>query len=303
MNFDTPILLVVYKRPDTTRKVFEVLTRLKPSRLYVAADGFNKNNLYEKERCEETIKIVSKVNWKCQIKTDFSQTNLGLRRRMVSAINWFFSNEDKGIILEDDCVAHPTFFKFCEELLDKYKDDERVMAVSGNNFQFNKKRTNYSYYFSRFPHCWGWASWRRAWEYYDDDMELWQEIKKGDWLKDILGNKLSELYWRRIYDLVNEGKINSWAYRWQYSCWLQNGLTILPNINLVSNIGFGKNSTHTKIKDRTTNIPSYPMQFPLKHPPYMVRDSRADFLSERDNVLKPTVIGGLIYRSILRKLL
>lgn len=300
--FDTPILLIIFNRPETTQKVFDAIRIVKPSRLYIAADGPRKDRVDEAEKCKAVRDIVKSVNWKCIVKTNYSNKNLGLRKRIPSAITWLFLHEEKGIILEDDCIPDLSFFPFCTQLLNRYENDERIMAISGNNFQFGKKRTDYGYYFSRYPHCWGWATWRRAWKYYDDAMKYWPEVKKVNWLKDILQNKVSELYWKKIFDLVYKNKIDSWAYRWLYSCWLQNGLAILPNSNLVSSIGFGNQATNAKIKSRALNLSVTSVRFPLKHPPFVVRDAKADKFTENTLFITPIVIGGLIYQQILKNI-
>lgn len=268
--------------------------------LYVAADGPREGNEKDKLLCEATRKVISKVDWKCTVRKDFSDVNLGLRKRMSSAISWLLVHEEAGIILEDDCIVDLSFFRFCEEILKKYKNDERVMSISGDNFQYGRKRTKYSYYFSGYAHCWGWATWRRAWKHYDDKMKLWPEIKKGNWLNDISGGEISALYWKRIFDLVYKNNIDSWAYRWQYSCWLQSGLTILPTVNLVTNIGFGKFATHTIVNDKSAFLKSRSLKFPLRHPPFIIKDMKADSITERNRFLTPLVIGGLIYRSFFR---
>jgi hypothetical protein len=178
--------------------------------------------------------------------------------------------------LEDDCVPHPSFFRFCDELLEKYGDDERIMVVSGNNFQCGRRRTKDSYYFSLYPHCWGWATWRRAWQHYDHEMKLWPIIRDTYWLKDILREDHAVKYWTNNFEAVYEERINSWASRWVLSCWLQNGLTILPNINLVSNIGFGPNATHTTETNWQANLPVEAMDFPQSHPAFVVPNRQAD---------------------------
>jgi hypothetical protein len=211
---------------------------------------------------------------------NFAETNMGCKQRVSSGLDWVFETVAEAIILEDDCLPHPTFFRFCEELLNRYRDDERIMAISGDNFQFGRKRTEHSYYFSRYPHCWGWATWRRAWRYYDGDMDLWPTIREGKWLRDILEDRQAVAYWARIFDRTYNGDIDSWAYAWTFACWTQSGLTALPNVNLVSNIGFGIEATHTQGTTQQANISVKPIGFPLCHPPFVIRDVRADSLTE-----------------------
>jgi hypothetical protein len=166
-------------------------------------------------------------------------------------------------------------------LLEKCRDDERIGMISGNNFQFGKKRTEYSYYFSRYAHIWGWATWKRAWKNCYVNMELWPEIRDGDWLQDCLGDKKSARYWAKIFENTYNGKINSWGYTWIFACWVQGTLTILPNVNLVSNIGFGHEATHTTVRDKFTDMKTVATTFPISHPPYFVRDSVADNITEK----------------------
>jgi hypothetical protein len=295
-----PILLIIYKRPDTTAKVFEIIKKIKPSKLYIAADGPKSKT--EEKACQLTRDIVARIDWRCETKRNYLTKNLGLKKRMESAITWFFANEEKGIILEDDCLPDMSFFKFCEELLEKYKDDERVMSISGNNFLFGEKNVRYSYHFSRFNHCWGWATWRRAWKLYDGEMKYWSEIKRNGWLGSVLDSWISVKYWTMILDLVYKNKINSWAYRWTYSCWLQEGLSIIPAENLVVNIGFGKNATNTKNRSARVISRLAKIKLPLKHPRFLLRDSEADNITEKNHYITPIITLGLIYRYLRFKL-
>ncbi|NKQ38649.1 MAG: glycosyltransferase family 2 protein [Methanosarcinales archaeon] len=285
----TSVLFVVFNRPETTIQVFETIRQAKPPRLYVAADGAREDKEGELEKVKQVREIVNQVDWDCEVKTLFRDKNLGCKIAISSAIDWFFEHEEMGIILEDDCLPHPTFFRFCEELLEKYRDDERIAMISGNNFQFGRKRTNYSYYFSRYPHIWGWASWRRAWKNYDVDMKIWSEIRNGNWLQDLFKDKKSVQYWANIFEKTYQGKINSWGYRWTFSCWIQNALTVIPNVNLVSNIGFGLDASHTKATTKLSNISTSPIEFPLKHPNFIIRDTLADDFTQR-NIFELSII-------------
>ena len=279
----SPVLFLVFNRPDTTRRVFEAIRQAQPSQLFIAADGPREGKSGEAEKCADVRRIVHEgIDWDCEVKTLFRDENLGCKAAVSRAIDWFFEHVEEGIILEDDCLPHPTFFRFCEELLNKYRDDERIGQISGDNFQFGKKRTEYSYYFSRYTHIWGWATWRRAWKNYDVDMKSWPEIRDNGWLQDWLGNKKLVHYWMRIFEMTYQGEINTWDYQWTFTCWIRNCLTILPNVNLVSNIGFSAGATHTSHKnDKSANIPVEAMEFPLRHPPFMSRDSSGDKRTEK----------------------
>ncbi len=273
----TPIIFLVFNRPDTTKKVFEVIRQVKPTQLLVVADGARKNKPGELEKCTAVRHIINDVDWECEIITNCSDINLGCKQRISSGLDWAFSLVDRAIILEDDCLPNISFFRFCEELLEKYQNDTRIMAISGDNFQFGRKNTENSYYFSIYNHCWGWATWRRAWQYYDIEMKLWSKVKQEEWLKDILVNPNTVKYWRNKFQAIYENKIDTWDFQWTFACWIQNGLTILPNVNLVSNIGFNSEGTHhNNSRHQLANIPTQELQFPLKHPAYIIRNREAD---------------------------
>lgn len=278
----TPVAFFIFKRPDTTRRVFEVIRQVKPNKLLVVADGPRPDYPEEAEKCAAARAIIESVDWDCEVLKNYSDVNLGCKCRVSSGLDWVFENVEEAVILEDDCLPHPTFFRFCEKLLNRYRDDERIMVISGDNFQFGRKRTDYSYYFSRYYHCWGWATWRRAWLHYDVDMKLWPEIRNGGWLKDIFGRSALVKYRSDILQRVYEGKIDTWDYQWAFSCWIQNGLGIIPNVNLVSNIGFGSEATHSPNISRVANMDVEAMDFPLKHPPFVIRDAKSDDFVERN---------------------
>ncbi|CCI37410.1 hypothetical protein [Microcystis aeruginosa] len=280
----TPVALLIFNRPDTTARVFEAIRQAKPPQLLVVADGPRPDRPDDIEKCKAARAIIEGVDWDCEVLTNYSDVNLGCKNRVSSGLDWVFSLVEEVIILEDDCLPHPSFFRFCQDLLDYYRDDKRIMAISGDNFQLGRNRTEYSYYFSRYNHIWGWASWRRAWQYYDVKMKLWQEIHDGNWLEYILGEGQSVKYWTKIFQSAYDGKIDTWDYPWTFACWIQNGLTILPNANLVSNIGFGEDATHTiGSKSRVANLPVKEMNFPLKHPLFLLRHVEADDFIQRND--------------------
>jgi len=279
-QLNTPVLFITFRRPDTTRKVFERIRQAQPKRLYIAQNFPGSDNVEEVEKWKCVRAIIENIDWDCDVHRLYREHYLDAKTSISTAINWFFENEEEGIILEDDCLPHPTFFRFCEEMLEKYRYDERIAMISGDNFQFGRKRTKYSYYFSRYTHIWGWASWRRAWDNYDVDMKIWPEIRDGGWLKDLLGARRIVWYWKYIFENVYKGKVDTWDYQWTFACWIQNALTILPNVNLVSNIGFGMEAVHTKVKDKFAEMDTEPMSFPILHPDYIIRDSKADFFVE-----------------------
>lgn len=278
----TPVVLIIFNRPDTTEKVFRTIAQAKPPKLLVVADGPRADQPGEAEQCTAARAIIDLVDWDCEVLRDYSKINLGCKDRVASGLDWAFDMVEKAIVLEDDCVPHSTFFRFCEELLERYRDDGRVMAISGDNLQFGRRRGEHSYYFSRYNHCWGWATWRRAWQHYDRDMKLWPRIRDCGWLEDLLTDSSSVGFWTRIFQSVYEGHINTWDYQWTFTCWTQSGLSILPSVNLVSNIGFNAEATHTKDSNsRFANMPVEAMSFPLQHPPFVIRDAPADDFMQR----------------------
>lgn len=299
---DVPVLLLIFNRPNLTQKVFQQIRQARPRQLFIAADGPRYNVPEDKELCAQARQIVDMVDWECQIHTLFRDTNLGCKRAVSSAIDWFFEHIEAGIILEDDCLPHPTFFRFCAELLNRYRDDERIMVISGTNFLLGRRFTPYSYYFSRYNGIWGWATWRRAWQHYDSEMKQWPTLRSTSWLLDIHGDRVIATYWRNIFDRTYAGKIDSWGYQWLFSCWAQNGLAIHPEeVNLVSNIGFGKAATHTKGNEsRVANLPVAAMQFPLRHPSFVVRCREADSLTF--NIAFRSVSQSSRFKRVLRKL-
>jgi hypothetical protein len=288
---ETPIAFLIFNRPDTTLKVFKEIEKARPRKLLVVADGPRTYKSGEAEQCIATRAIIDQISWDCEVLTNYSEVNLGCRKRISSGLDWIFNTVEEAIILEDDCLPHPTFFRYCEELLEYYRDDQRVMHISGDNFQYGHKRTKDSYYFSQYTHVWGWASWRRAWQNYDVEMKSWQTVKDGKWLADILKDRESILYWENTFQSVYDGKADSWSNQWLFACWLQSGLSILPNVNLVSNIGFGIDATHTTRKSELANIPTEAMDFPLQHPLLTLRDTQADELTRKAQFRTSSLLG------------
>jgi hypothetical protein len=268
--------MLVFNRPNVTQRVFEVVRSCKPSQLYLIADGPRQHIEGEGQSCAEVRAIIENINWPCTVRKNYADKNLGCKLRVSSGLDWVFSEVEEAIILEDDCLPDMSFFRFCEDMLARYRNDDRIGHISGDNFQFEKQRTASSYYFSHHSHVWGWATWRRAWKDYDLSMSRWPLIRNGGWLNDLLMDRRIVSYWENIYNLVYEDKIPSWAYRWNF-CNLINGrLSIIPHVNLVTNIGFGDLATNTKRADKTSDIRSCPIEFPLVHPEFIIRDAIAD---------------------------
>ena len=282
--FKTPILFIIFNRPDVTIKVFNEIRKVKPSKLYIVADGPRFNKAGEKKKCGETRDIIESVDWQCEVFKNFSDINLGCKKRVSSGIDWFFDNVEQGIILEDDCLPNLSFFRFCEEMLEKYKDEEKIGMVSGDNFQFGKVKNDYSYYFSRYTHIWGWATWRRVWKKYDVSISKWPQIKKSGELNKIFSNTKDACYWSSSFDDIYNNKIDTWDYQLFLMFLVNKYLVIMPSVNLISNIGFSPSgSTHTKRISKFSNMKAEELTFPLNVPTKIVRSVESDNITQRDN--------------------
>jgi len=284
----SPILLIVFNRPDTTAKVFELIRAAQPTKLYVAADGPRASRQGEQERCERARQIATQVDWPCEVRTLFRERNLGCKQAVSQALDWFFDQEEQGIILEDDCVPHPTYFRFCDEMLERYRDEPRVALISGDNFQFGRTYGETSYYFSRYVHIWGWASWRRMWKLYDRDARIWPEFSQQRRLEAVLGGNAREVrYWTRKLDAVHAGHIDTWDYQVNLAMWAHDMLAVIPQKNLVTNIGFGADATHTSGGSKFADLRTEPMPFPLQHPATIEVCRPADDYTARTMFLQP----------------
>jgi hypothetical protein len=279
----TPVLLLVFNRPDTTQVVFDAIRKARPARLYVAADGPREGRPGEKDLCTSTRATATNVDWPCDVHTLFRDRNLGCKVAVSSALDWFFQHEEEGIILEDDCVPDKSFFTFCQELLSYYRTDQRIMHISGDNFQAGNIRGTGSYYFSRYSHVWGWASWRRAWKCYDVTMSTFPRFIQQDGISSIFHTSREKRYWQRILSEVYEGKVDTWDYQWLYALWTHHGLSAIPNANLVANIGFGPGATHTTTAGRRAVTREVGSLSDLRHPVLLLRDEAADQFTFRSH--------------------
>jgi len=241
----TPILFIIFNRPFETKRVFDSIRKAKPKELYIAADGPRLNNNKDIENSKLSRDIVKNIDWDCNVNYLFREDNLGCKVAVSTAINWFFKNVEEGIIIEDDCLPNDSFYKFCSILLEKYRFDLEIMHIGGTNFQNYNSNLNDSYYFSRITHVWGWATWKSAWIKYDQLMIDYNETNLKNIFKLNNFNHESFSYFLKAFKNVKENKIDTWDYQWTYTVWKENGLAIIPNENLVSNIGFNTNSTHT----------------------------------------------------------
>lgn len=241
---DTPVLLLIFNRPKTTKLVFEQIRLAKPKKLFIAADGPRENKIGEQEKCEQARAIVNDIDWDCEINTLFRDKNLGCGCAVSSAISWFFENVEEGIILEDDCLPNQDFFRFCNEMLIKFRFDKEIMEVTGTSL-FSNQQTfgNATYYFSEYGSIWGWATWKRAWSFYDIKMSDYPQ--KISSLKNRIEKKKDGKVWLGSFEKAYLGQFDTWDYQWIYTIWKNKGLCVVPNYNLISNIGFGSDSTHT----------------------------------------------------------
>ena len=274
MSFSTPVLLIAFNRPESTARVLRSLAEIQPQKLYVACDGHRSGRPQEARRCEAVRALVSQMDWPCDLQTLFQPSNLGCRAGVTTALDWFFEQEEEGIVLEDDIVADPTFFPFCQELLERYRHDERVGVIAANNHQRRPPSDGSSYRFSIYSHCWGWASWRRAWRCNDPELRGWPAFRDGQWLEK-LGGKALARRWGPWLDQLSAGQIDTWDMIWQFSCWQQGFLTVIPAVELVENIGFGVDATHTLDERSPLGSPGS-LSFPLRHPTVMQADHRRD---------------------------
>jgi hypothetical protein len=278
-SFDTPLLLIAWRRPETLRQVIQAIRPLAPTRLYVACDGPSPERPGEAEKVIATRAVIDQeIDWECQIHRLYADTNQGCKAGVSRAISWFFDQVEEGIILEDDCVPHPDFFSFCSTLLEHYRHDTRVWCINGNNFQKGQWRGDGSYYFSRIPLIWGWATWRRCWQHYDRDLNLWTPLRDSGLLDSLFDDATMRLYWSSIWQrLLDEDEPDTWDYQWGLTCIANGGLCIEPNRNLVSNVGFGADATHT-----TTVAPATIVDRgigALTHPRFVLRDTAADLFT------------------------
>ena len=275
MSFAVPLLLIAFNRLEPTARVLAVLRDLSPSQLYVACDGPRSDRPGEAERCAQVRELIeASIDWPCQLHKLFQPSNLGCRRGVTAALDWFFAQVEEGIVLEDDILPDPSFFPFCQELLERYRHDTRIGVIAANNPQRSAPADGSSYRFSIYSHCWGWASWRRAWHCNDADLVGWPVFRDTGCLQH-LGSAAFQQQWATSLDQVFAGRIDSWAMVWQFSCWQQGFLTLIPEVELVENIGFTSEATHT-IDGRSPLAERGSIAFPLRHPAVIQPDRQRD---------------------------
>lgn len=277
-KLEVPVLFLVFNRLDTTTLVFSAIKKMQPSRLYIASDGPRDSHPSEMKAVSDVREfLLSNIDWDCEIATLFNDSNLGCKTSVSNAINWFFGQEEMGIVLEDDCLPSQSFFQYCQELLFKYEHDQRIFLITGYNKQNEWKVSENDYFFSNLGGIWGWASWRRAWEHYDVNLSDIDHFISQDGFQKSLGNSLGDLKQHMIYNSVIRDNVDTWAMQWGYARHKNNALTCIPSVSLIKNIGFGEGATHT-FGDNLDGVAEHEITFPLRENHFIVSDESYDEL-------------------------
>lgn len=278
---NTPVVLLTFNRPDLTRRVLEDLRTVRPPALFVSSDGPRPGRPEDPGLVGRVRALVDElIDWPCEVVRDFMPQNEGCGRRVASALTRAFSIYEEAIVLEDDCAPHPSFFPFCEALLERYRHDTRVMHIGGTNFWADRHRPRTSYVFSRYAHVWGWATWRRAWSRFDSRLSTWPDVRRRGLLSSVFYDDAQASYWSDVFDVMHDPKtaLDTWDYQWFYACLLE-GLSVQPAVNLVSNRGFRPDATHTtESTDHLSNRPTADIGSPMifEHPLHVLPDQAGD---------------------------
>lgn len=277
MVFDknVPVLMLVFNRPELTQQIFEQVRKAAPKFLYVAADG--PRGISDEENCNKVKEIFNKIDWDCRIKTLYRNENMGCGMAVSTGIQWFFNEVELGIVLEDDCLPNQSFFAFCSNMLDYYKDDNRIGHISGSNFQDGTTHGDGSYYFSSLTHVWGWASWKRVWKDYDYKIST---LNKFDTTFATLPSHAPFAeYWKKIFNSVANGEIDTWDFQYAYLILIKGYKSIMPNVNLIKNIGLGVNGTHTSADHPLTVTSTQELNL-IQHPTIFKQNIDADIYTQ-----------------------
>lgn len=294
---------MIFNRPSQTRMVFEKIKKVKPAKLFIAADGPRPGYIDDEKKCLEARKIIQSIDWDCDLKTKFSDNNLGCKIAISSSISWFFLQEEEGIILEDDCLPALSFFQFADEMLSFYRFNNNITHICGCNFQDKIIRGTSSYYFSNLTHVWGWAAWRRSWKNYDVEMKLLPAALKDNSFPHISYSRFNHIYLRTMYDNIKRCKIDTWDYQYSFLNLYNRKLSVIPNCNLISNIGFDNQATHTKIKNKQSNIPVQEMKFPLNHPSVIVANKEADNYTLKKEAPATLIVLLIYFKNLIKKVM
>tara|TARA_A100001388_G_scaffold274668_1_gene258691 strand:+ start:226 stop:1173 length:948 start_codon:yes stop_codon:yes gene_type:complete len=273
--FKTPILILVYNRSKYLDRLISILRNIKAKNIYVSFDGPKKNQ-FDIIKCNNVKKEIEKINWKCHISKNYLKVNNGCKKGVSKGLKWFFSNVDRGIILEDDCQPNSDFFIFLEWALNKYKKNNKIGGITGNNFLKNKIHIKETYYYSKYAHCWGWATWKRTWLKYDKNIKFWKDFKSSKLWNKYIDNEIEKKYWEKIFNNVKNNSLDSWAYPWMLSIWRNNQMIITPKKNLVLNLGFSLEATHTNSTFHDFNYQSFKLKKPYSSPSEMEINKVAD---------------------------
>ena len=295
------VVFIVFNRPEVTQRVFDRIAAARPEKLLLIADGPRSYRSTDIPNVALVREIVSKVDWPCEVYRNFVEENLGCRKRVSSGLDWAFGIVEDAIILEDDCLPDRSFFAFCQSLLDRYRTDERVMHIGGGNFQNGIRRSAESYYFSKYPHVWGWATWRRAWRHYDLAMKRWPELRTSGWLGTICALQRERKFWTEVNDKAHRGIVDTWDYQWNFACWAHQGVSVVPSLYLVENIGFGPDATHTVEISGIRSAVTGALTGSLCHPRVVTVNKKADRYTFRVVFCPPQSLSARLHETVLNR--
>lgn len=277
ITIDTPVAFFIFNRPEKTERVFEQIAAAEPPALYVVADGPRPDVADDPTLCKQTRKVVEDPDWDCQTHRNYADENLGVCERISTGIEWVFRHEREAILLEDDCLPHLHFFPFCEQMLEQYRGDERVMDVTGTNAISKWKDDRQDYHFSYHGIIWGWATWREAWDNYDPEMKLWDDSEVRGRIRDVLADDAQYRYTERVYNKTYTGELDTWDYQWGFARQRNSGLSVVPSRNLVTNIGFDTGTVHKNAEgDPRANLPLFGLDFPIEQNQFVAPDRGYD---------------------------
>lgn len=273
-ELSTPVALFVYRRPEHTERVIERIRNANPPRVLVVGDG--PSGKAERENVEEVRRVINQTRFECEVSTNYADSNLGLRERFTTGLDWIFGETDEAIILEDDTLPNSSFFRFCDEMIDRYRHDNRIWDITGRNELGSYCEGDYSYFYSHYGSIWGWATWRSSYEEYDPEMSAWRNPVVQNRIRDLLADPKQYRYARRVYSDTLKGDIQSWDYQWGFARHRNGAVSVVPEVNLVKNIGFGKHATNTTKQSPYADTRRHVLQFPLNHPPFVGVDREYD---------------------------
>lgn len=307
-SFDKPVAIFTFNRPQLTERLIGILAQLKPSRILVVSDGPRPDVADDEKKCSDVRRLFENLPWECHIDRNFAARNMGSFARNSSGLGWVFEQVEEAIILEDDCLPDPSFFAYCEELLERYRDNPRVGLISGNNFLNSKyQHGQSSYLYSAYATTWGWASWRSTWQKVNLDMPYWTEFRDSGKLRESVLTSVEEKYWKNIYNSILMGRMkNAWDYQLILTCLKFNLFTVIPSANLVSNVGFGPDGTHCFDESwPMNNVPRAALELPLVHPADIQRDALVDYEIFRTRFLptQPTLFSKILMKSKIIRVL